>query len=59
MEGLDIRLQKRINASLYTLIVLTGLLGLSVLFESCQVKQEVKNDDSNYSNSKGIALETR
>jgi hypothetical protein len=42
MEGLDIRLQKRINASLYTLIFLTGLLGISVLFESCQGKQEVK-----------------
>jgi hypothetical protein len=42
MEGLDLRLQKRINASLYTLIFLTGLLGISVLFESCQVKHEVK-----------------
>jgi hypothetical protein len=46
MEGLEARLQKRINASLYTLIFLTGLLGLSVLMEGCEVKRQVRIDNS-------------
>jgi hypothetical protein len=35
MDTLDKRLQKRIHASLYALLFLTGLLGLSVLLEGC------------------------
>jgi hypothetical protein len=55
MEALEVRLQKRINASLYALIFLTGLLGLSVLLEGCEVKREVKID-SNDKNNKDIAM---
>jgi len=42
MEALEIRLQKRVNVSLYALIFLTSLLGLSIITESCQEKREVK-----------------
>ncbi len=52
MEALDIRLQKRMHASLYALIVLTTILGVSVLLESCEGKREVKVDLIN----KNIAL---
>lgn len=55
METLDIRLQKRIHASLYALIFLTTLLGLSVLFESCQLKREVRVDPT----VKNIALQNK
>jgi hypothetical protein len=42
MESIDIRLQRRVNVSLYALIFLTGLLGFSVLMEGCEVKHHVK-----------------
>lgn len=41
MDSLDNRLQKRIYASLYALIFLTVLLGLSVLLEGCDGKYGV------------------
>lgn len=41
METLDNRLQKRIHVSLYALLFLTGLLGLSVLLEGCAEKHDV------------------
>jgi len=41
METLENRLQKRIHASLYALLFLTGLLGLSVLLEGCTDKCDV------------------
>lgn len=44
METLDTRLRKRIHVSLYALLFLTGLLGLSVLLESCTDTCEVKNE---------------
>lgn len=43
METLETRLQRRIHASLYALIFLTTLLGLSVLLEGCLQTQEVIN----------------
>lgn len=43
METLENRLQKRIHISLYALIFLTFLLGLSVLLEGCSDKCEVTN----------------
>jgi len=43
METLERRLQRRIHASLYALIFLTVLLGLSVLLESCTQNQKVMN----------------
>jgi len=52
METLEIRLQKRMHASLYALIFLTTILGISVLLESCEGKQEVRID----SIDKNIAL---
>jgi len=56
MESLELRLQKRTTASLYALIFLTSLLGLSVLTESCQEKKEVKLK-SDYDH--GIAMNTK
>jgi hypothetical protein len=53
MEALEIRLQKRMNASIYALAVLTTLLGLSIVLESCKEKREV-NLKTNYDT--GIAL---
>jgi hypothetical protein len=44
METLDARLKKRIHVSLYALLFLTGLLGLSVLLEGCTDTCEVKNE---------------
>jgi hypothetical protein len=44
METLDTRLRKRIHVSLYALLFLTGLLGLSVLLESCTDSCEVTNE---------------
>ncbi|HEX8039059.1 MAG TPA: hypothetical protein VF490_07895, partial [Chryseosolibacter sp.] len=44
METLEHRLQKRIHVSLYALLFLTTLLGLSVLLEGCSDKCEVKNE---------------
>jgi hypothetical protein len=44
METLDTRLRKRIHVSLYALLFLTGLLGLSVLLESCTDTCEVRNE---------------
>lgn len=37
METLESRLQKRIHVSLYALLFLTVLLGLSVLLEGCSL----------------------
>ena len=44
METLENRLQKRIHVSLYALLFLTTLLGLSVLLEGCTDKCEVTNE---------------
>jgi len=44
MDTLDNRLQKRINASLYALLFLTVLLGISVLLEGCSDSCEVVNE---------------
>lgn len=41
METLEQRLQKRIHVSLYALLFLTTLLGLSVLLEGCTDKSKV------------------
>lgn len=43
MDTLENRLQRRIHVSLYALVFLTVLLGLSVLLESCTDSCEVKN----------------
>jgi len=43
METLENRLQRRINISLYALIFLTVLLGLSVLLEGCSDRCEITN----------------
>lgn len=48
METLENRLQKRIHVSLYALIFLTTLLGLSVLLEGCTDKCEVTNQYTYY-----------
>jgi hypothetical protein len=42
METLDIRLQKRMHVSLYALLFLTVLLGISVLLEGCSDSCETK-----------------
>jgi hypothetical protein len=44
METLEQRLQKRIHVSLYALLFLTTLLGLSVLLEGCSEKCQVTNE---------------
>ncbi|HEY9487748.1 MAG TPA: hypothetical protein VIQ51_05425 [Chryseosolibacter sp.] len=44
METLENRLQKRIHVSLYALLFLTTLLGLSVLLEGCSDKCEVTEE---------------
>lgn len=44
METLEQRLQKRIHVSLYALLFLTTLLGLSVLLEGCTDKCQVTNE---------------
>jgi hypothetical protein len=48
MDTLENRLQKRIHASLYALLFLTGLLGISVLLEGCTDKCEVTNEYTFY-----------
>jgi hypothetical protein len=42
METLDVRLQKRMHVSLYALLFLTVLLGISVLLEGCADTCETK-----------------
>jgi hypothetical protein len=42
METLDSRLQKRMHVSLYALLFLTVLLGISILLEGCTDQCEVK-----------------
>lgn len=44
METLENRLQKRIHVSLYALLFLTALLGLSVLLEGCTDRCEVTRE---------------
>ena len=44
METLENRLQKRMHVSLYALLVLTVLLAISVLLESCSDKCEVRSE---------------
>jgi hypothetical protein len=39
MEALETRLRKRIYVSLYALLFLTILLGVSVLLEGCSAKK--------------------
>ena len=41
METLESRLDRRVHASLYALIFLTMLLGISVLLEGCAENQKV------------------
>ena len=41
METLENRLERRVHASLYALIFLTMLLGVSVLLEGCSERQKV------------------
>ena len=50
MDTLEMRLQRRINASLYALLFLTVLLGISVLLEGCskEGKQSKKIIDQGY-----------
>ena len=48
METLENRLQKRIHVSLYALLFLTTLLGLSVLLEGCTDKCEVTHEYTYY-----------
>jgi hypothetical protein len=48
MDTLERRLQKRIHVSLYALLFLTSLLGLSVLLEGCTDKCEVTNEYTYY-----------
>ncbi len=45
MDTLENRLQKRIHISLYALLFLTVLLGISVLLEGCTEKSAVSNRD--------------
>jgi hypothetical protein len=40
METLEVRLQRRIHASLYALLFLTVLLGISVVLEGCAEEKE-------------------
>lgn len=44
MDTLENRLQKRIHVSLYALLFLTVLLGISVLLEGCSDKCELTNE---------------
>ncbi|HYC86221.1 MAG TPA: hypothetical protein VEB86_13405 [Chryseosolibacter sp.] len=44
MEALNARLKKRIHVSLYAIIFLTGLLGISVILESCTDTCEVTHE---------------
>ena len=44
MDTLDNRLQKRIHVSLYALLFLTVLLGISVLLEGCSDTCEVTSE---------------
>ena len=44
MDTLENRLQKRIHVSLYALLFLTVLLGISVLLEGCSDTCEVTNE---------------
>jgi hypothetical protein len=48
METLENRLQKRIHVSLYALLFLTTLLGLSVLLEGCSEKCQITNEYTYY-----------
>ena len=48
METLENRLQKRIHVSLYALLFMITLLGLSVLLEGCTDKCEVTNEYTYY-----------
>ncbi|RAV99566.1 hypothetical protein DQQ10_18370 [Pseudochryseolinea flava] len=42
METIDVRLQRRIHASLFALLFLTVLLGVSVLLEGCTKNVQTK-----------------
>jgi hypothetical protein len=42
METLEVRLQRRIHASLFALLFLTVLLGISVLLEGCTKNVQTK-----------------
>jgi hypothetical protein len=44
METLETRLRTRIHTSLYALLFLTGLLGLSVILEGCSDSGIVKHE---------------
>jgi hypothetical protein len=44
MDTLENRLQRRMHVSLYALLVLTVLLGISVLLEGCTDKCEIKSE---------------
>jgi hypothetical protein len=57
MDSLDLRLEKRRNAGIYGLMVLTVCLGVCFVVDSCKVKTQVnlKAKDNHY----GIALRTK
>jgi hypothetical protein len=42
METLEVRLQRRVHASLFALLFLTVLLGISVLLEGCTKNVQTK-----------------
>ena len=42
MELLEDALKKKVYGSLYAILFLTSLLGISVLLESCHKKRELK-----------------
>jgi hypothetical protein len=44
MDTLENRLQRRMHVSLYALLVLTVLLGISILLEGCSDKCEIKSE---------------
>lgn len=59
-ETLENRLQKRIHVSLYALLFLTVLLGLSVILEGCTIKNGIArkqlNNKSAYIPAQGIQV---
>jgi hypothetical protein len=44
MEKLEVRLQRRMHVSLYALLFLTILLGISILLEGCSQSAEKRAD---------------
>lgn len=55
--SLETRLQKRIHASLYALIFLSTLLGLSVLLESCANNRRAMKKETFSSGQQAIRID--